>query len=377
MSTKYSNAVVVRGSVALPGRYPWREGMTIRDLIPSKEALLSESYWESLAVAGQSDNASTKRNLVHLADINWHYAVIERLMPNDLQAQLITFDLEKALSGDAAENKPLEPNDVVTVYTQAEMPVPTMRRTRFVKVLGEVNAAGTYSVGPGETLRSILQRAGGVTPQAYLYGSEFTRVDAQRFQQHELDRLIAQMETRPLRQVSSAGNANAENERQMQAEERQRTVQRLRLLRPNGRLVLNLKPTDEDVSGVPDIPLEDGDALTVPARPAFVSVVGSTNQNGSFIYSEGLRAGDFIHQAGGYNADADKSHSFIIRANGSVIANGSGMFSGGLESIKMLPGDTIVITSKERGRLFIDNLKDWSQILGNIGLAAAAINVFK
>jgi hypothetical protein len=53
------------------------------------------------------------------------------------------------------------------------------------------------------------------------------------------------------------------------------------------------------------------------------------------------------------------------------------MFSGGLESIKMLPGDTIVITSKDRGRLFIDNLKDWSQILGNLGLAAAAINVFK
>jgi polysaccharide biosynthesis/export protein len=377
MSTEYTNSIVVRGNVAIPGRYPWHEGITIHDLIPTKDALISEKYWEALASEGQTDTATVTRKLVHLSDINWGYAVIERLAPNDLKAQLITFNLERAIAGEASDNKTLLPNDVVTIYTQAEMPVPISHRTRFVTIVGEVNSAGTYSVAPGETLRSVIERAGGFTQDAFIYGSEFTRESARIQQQRQFDRLLAEMETRSVRQRTSTAAGDLQAERSAAVDERQRTIQRLRLLRPNGRVVLHLNPTDDKVTDVPNLSLEDGDRLVIPPRPDFVTVVGATNQNGSFTYTKGLRAGDFIREAGGLNADADKQHSFVIRASGAVVASGSGLFVGGLEKVETLPGDTIIIVSKDRGRYWIDNLKDWSTIIGNIGLAAAAINVLK
>jgi polysaccharide biosynthesis/export protein len=377
MSTEYSNSVVVRGNVAIPGRYPWHEGITVHDLIPTKEVLISEHYWESLASEGQVENATVTRKLVHLSDINWGYAVIERLAPNDLKAQLITFNLERAIAGEGSDNKTLLPNDIVTIYTQAEMPVPVSHRTRFVTVVGEVNSAGTYSVAPGETLRSVIERAGGFTQDAFIYGSEFTRESAKVQQQRQFDRLLAEMETRPIRQRSSNTAGDSQAERNAAVDERQRTISRLRLIRPNGRVVLHVNPSDDKVADVPDLSLEDGDRLVIPPRPDFVTVVGATNQNGSFTYVKGLRTGDLIREAGGLNSDADKGHSFVIRASGAVVASGSGLFAGGLEKVETLPGDTIIVVSKDRGRYWIDNLKDWSTIIGNIGLAAAAINVLK
>ena len=124
-------------------------------------------------------------------DIDWAYAVIERLNPSTLRTTLIPFDLGKlVLDHDQSQNLPLQPGDVVTIFSQGDIHVPLAQQTKFVRLEGEFNHAGIYSVKPGETLRELVKQAGGLTPDAYLYGSSFTRVSTKFIQQERLDQYV-------------------------------------------------------------------------------------------------------------------------------------------------------------------------------------------
>ena len=97
------------------------------------------------------------------------------------------------LEGDASQNLELLPGDVVTIFSKADIRVPQAQQTRFVRLEGEFVSSGVYSVLPGETLRHLVERAGGVTADAYLYGSEFTRESTRRVQQQRLNEYIDQI----------------------------------------------------------------------------------------------------------------------------------------------------------------------------------------
>ena len=122
--------------------------------------------------------------------------MVERLNEADLSTQVIPFNLGKAvLQGDEASNIELRAGDVVTVYSQKDVRVPVARQTRLVSVEGEVGAPGVYQLLPGETLRALIQRAGGFTPQAYVYGLEFSREETRQRQRENLNAAIARLES--------------------------------------------------------------------------------------------------------------------------------------------------------------------------------------
>ena len=124
-------------------------------------------------------------------EIDWDYAVIERLDPENLKATLLPFDLGKlVIQHDATQDIELKSGDVVSIFSQADINVPIAEQTKFVRLEGEFVHAGSYSVHPGETLRALVERAGGLTPNAYLYGSEFTRVSARAMQQARIDEYV-------------------------------------------------------------------------------------------------------------------------------------------------------------------------------------------
>ena len=137
----------------------------------------------------------TNRVDKRVPEIDWDYAVIERLNTNDLATSLKPFNLGRALlEKDEKDNLELEPGDIVTIFSQADIHVPQTRQTTFVRLEGEFQAAGVYSVQPGETLRELVERAGGLTSQAYLFGSSFTRESTRRQQQAQLDEYSADLE---------------------------------------------------------------------------------------------------------------------------------------------------------------------------------------
>jgi protein involved in polysaccharide export with SLBB domain len=268
--------------------------------------------------------------------IDWSYAVIERTDPHTLATSLIPFSLGHAvLDHDPSQNLELEPGDVVTVFSTADIQVPQAQRVKYVSLQGEIVHAGIYSVEPGETLRDLVRRAGGLTPNAYLYGSEFLRESTQRLQQARLDEYVNSIE-RDI-QISGANatgslvNATGAAALKTSVESQQNLITTLRKMRATGRIVLDLTPYSHGLDALPNLPLEDGDQFIVPVVPATVNVVGAVYDQNSFLYRHGEHVHDYLKVAGGTTRNADKRHEFVIRADGSVISKqtaGGTLFAG-------------------------------------------------
>jgi protein involved in polysaccharide export with SLBB domain len=329
------------------------------------------------ALAGQF----RPRNDVKLSepDINWSYAVIERQSKENLTTSLLPFNLGRVvLEGDASQNLELLPGDVVTIFSKADIRVPQAEQTRFVRLEGEFVSSGVYSVRPGETLRQLVKRAGGLSPEAYLYGSELTRESTRRVQQQRLneyvDQIALQASTNASAIASRAINPQDSAAAAAAQAQSQNIISNLRQARATGRIVLELQPDANGVDQLPDLPLEDGDRFIVPRVPSTVSVDGAVYNQNSFLYDPHRRLGDYVRLAGGANRDADKSRAYVIRAGGSVISKqySSSLRGSGFDSVRLYPGDTVVIPlnlDKGKGMRMI---VDIAQIVGQFGIAIAA-----
>ncbi len=391
VSPRFENSVTLRGNVAAPGRYPWHEGMRISDLIPNREFLITTEYWKQQnSVALQATEAQGRAGGVanevarNAPAINWDYAVVQRLSAQGLSTQLLPFNLGNAiLNHDDASNLALQPSDIVTIFSQADLSVPEAKQVKLVRLDGEFEAAGIYRAKPGERLRDLVMQAGGFTPAAYLYGAVFTRESARVEQQQRLDMMIAETEQQAARQAAQLSENARTSEELIAAraalEAQNASLDKLRKLRADGRIVLNLHPNDHTVDAIPDIPLEDGDQFHVPSRPIVVGVVGDVYNQGSFIQQPGKTVTTYLRNAGGPTRDADKGRIFVVRANGAVVSKDAASYfwSGGFDSMVLMPGDTVVVPEQTNKGSLLRGIKDWSVILGNFGLAAAAINVLK
>jgi protein involved in polysaccharide export with SLBB domain len=514
--SQYKDAITLRGNVANPGRYTWKPGMRVRDLLPDKDALITRDYWLKRAQLGQpmltyiptclpltafgvpslrygipvgeegespnwrysatrnpnligmpfgSDNGSSNtpndgtqpitdggldcvkvqefsaaasgvndgstgapgnagnqdntggatrqntaganrmssasasvgstvanstagqfrpRNDVKLSepDIDWSYAVIERQSRENLTTSLLPFNLGRVvLERDASQNLELLPGDVVTIFSKADIRVPQSQQTRFVRLEGEFISSGVYSVRPGETLRELVRRAGGLSSEAYLYGSEFTRESTRRVQQQRLNEYVDQIQLQASTSATNnAGRAISAQETAAVAaaqQQNQNIINSLRQARATGRIVLELPVDSHDVAQLPELPLEDGDRFIVPRIPSTVNIDGAVYNQNSFLYDPHRRLGDYIRLAGGASRDADKNREFVIRAGGGVVSRqySSTLRGNGFESLRLYPGDTVVVPlNLDKGK----NLRlivDMAQIVGQFGIAIAAANV--
>ncbi|MGZ5883160.1 MAG: SLBB domain-containing protein [Burkholderiaceae bacterium] len=436
ITPQFSNAVTLRGNVASPLRYSYKPGMTLLDLLPEKEALITPEYFlrknalveyenKREVNANQfgentkkSDNkrdanaeqpgenskkpenkrydSSNKRgvtldqaseNVKNLVDEpNWEYAIIERMNAKDLKVQIIPFNLgELVLKKNPKENLALQPGDIVTIFSKKDIRTPVNQTTSLVRVEGEVNAPGIYQIEPGETLRHLLSRVGGLTPQAYLYGSVFTREETRKDQEKNLEIVIKKLEKNINDQLATAVSnmsGGAEAGAFASVLERQSRVQiaQLRSMKPSGRIAMELQPTIKNYQDLPDLPLEDGDAIMVPPRPGYITAVGAVDNSNAIIWKSGRTVADTLRAVGMQSA-AEKNEIFVLRADGSVAKSGDGWFSSSIDALPLMPGDTVVVPEKldKRSTLtqLVSGLKDWTQILSQFGLGAAAIKVLR
>ena len=338
------------------------------------------------SVLTQGSNTFQPKTDVMLSapDIDWDYAVIERQDAKTLTTSLLPFNLGKVvLDKDQSQNLELLPGDVVTVFSKADIRVPSATQTKFVKLEGEFVGAGVYSVQPGETLRHLLARAGGLTPDAYLYGSEFTRVSVQRLQKQRLmeyaDSLESSISTQTSAAMSSALSDRDAAAAQASADQARSELTRLRELQPSGRIVLQLKPDSRGIDAVPDIALEDGDRFVVPKTPTSVSVVGQVYSANAFVFEPDRKVRDYLRMAGGPERMADTSREYILRADGSVLSHQytSARHFGDFDHIAMQPGDTIIVPPKVQKGNALRDAANIATILEGFGIAAAAVQVLR
>jgi protein involved in polysaccharide export with SLBB domain len=464
---RIDNAVTLRGNVAQPGRFPWREGMRVRDLIPDREALLSRDYWvKRNQVVGLDDSVNSilrqqSATGTHLTvedlnqrrkpqseldptvgdtirrvqtetealkfldpsqvsssvllsrlqdvrkddpgrleaaradaqrlvnqikpsqrEVNWDYAVVERINRNDLTTSLIPFNLAKAvIDGDSANNVLLQPGDIVTVFSKEDIKVPISKQTQYIRLEGEFNSSGIHQIMPGETLRQLVARVGGLSPNAYVFGSQFTRESTRLAQEKTLDEALYRLE-RDMQRFNSLRAQNVTSPEdaaslKQQVDNQQALLARLRQIRPIGRIVLEL-PETARANDLPDMPLEDGDRFIVPPPPSMVSVVGSVFGESSFVYKPDKRVADYLTQAGGTTKGADEGSIYVLRADGSVKSKRQqGFFTASLEGSRLMPGDAIVVPEELDRTTITRALKDISQIFYQFGLGAAAISVLR
>ena len=308
-------------------------------------------------------------------EIDWDYAVVERLDPETLMTTLIPFDLGKlVLQHDASQDIDLHGGDVVSIFSEADIRVPIAHQTKYVRLDGEVAHAGVYIVQPGETLRQLVERAGGVTPNAYLYGSDFTRESTRIVQQARIDEYVQSLSMQIQRSSMLASGGSGPS----QASVDQGLIRSLRQIRATGRIVLRFEPDSSGTGSLPDIALEDGDHFIVPPVPATVNVVGAVYNQNSFLYVRARRAGTYLQLAGGPNRNADHRREFIIRADGEVVSRrrGETIWSGSeFSSLRIYPGDTIVIPEKTYKPPIMNSVMNWSQMLSQFATVAALMTV--
>lgn len=298
-----------------------------------------------------------------------------RLAVERLQERTARRVAELALPRDAA--MPLSNGDVLFAFSAAEVVPSTQNRNKRVRVDGEVLRPGEYVLPPGSTLQEALRAAGGLTSAAFIYGTQFTRDSVRQTQQENYDRALRDLETDITRAAGTQRVSSAEQaaSSEAQATATSRLLERLRALKPSGRVVLSM--TTES-SGLPELLLEDGDRLYVPPKPSTVGVFGSVFNTGSYLHNDGRSLSDYLRLAGGPTKGADEGSIFVVRANGQVISgrqrgSDSWLRADTLEKVRAEPGDTLFVPEEMDKTTFVQAAKDWTQILYQFGIGIAGI----
>lgn len=321
--------------------------------------------------------------------INFDYAVVERFTRKEMQVTLLPFNLGKMLqSPNGPDDLALEAGDIITVFSSKDIQIPTSRQKVFVRIEGEVNNPGIYPVGPRDTIKSLIEKAGGTTSEAYLFATGLFREEVKKSQQRNMDKLLRKMEAESsaaVAQITQSGGGSSDIssfQAKVQAAQQaqKQSLERFRMLKPEGRISLGINPSlNVTIESFPSLRLENADRINIPPRPDFIQVFGSVNTESALVYKAGLSVKDYIALAG-VGSSADVNGAILVRADGSAMTNQS-YWGNDVLSAPVLPGDTIVMPEKfdrESGwSQTLRNAKDFTQVLYQLGLGAAAIKTLR
>jgi protein involved in polysaccharide export with SLBB domain len=351
--------VSVVGGVRKPGTYPLTEDMKVSDLI--------------YEAGGLKDNAYLPR------------AEIARTTVVDGTARYIyqDIDLEQALSDVAGGNPALSRGDMLFIQTASNWHQPSV-----VLVEGEVLRPGPYAVHEGERLASVIERAGGLRPDAYLPASVFIRQSVQQIEQQRLNEGRARLQEEAARLALAPPQPGQQSNNTAALTTIQQVLASTESQQAVGRVVLHLTTLTTLANSPDDIALENSDRFTIPRRPASINVLGQVYTPTSIVYKPGLTVRDYLEKAGGPTEGADEDHIFVITANGSVLTEAGiknseknmlfpllPVIGGGLMATKLGPGDTVYVPEK---LLYVSGLQyatAVTQIIANSAMALAVVGI--
>ncbi|MGC8804409.1 MAG: SLBB domain-containing protein, partial [Candidatus Ratteibacteria bacterium] len=303
------DCVFVEGVIKNPGKYGWKQGLTVSDIVKESD-FLPETSQEQAEIIRES--ASGAREIIQFSLLD----AVRKIKDIELKSR-----------------------DRIVIRSK-QQPVKT------VTVSGEVKFPGQYVIYPGEKLSSVIQRAGGFTPQACLPAAVFTRVSVRQREKQELEKFIMEKQATIEKE---AGRTESEEEKAL-IEKSKTLLQQLAQTPVTGRIVVNLEPWEKFAGSESDLTLENGDSIHIPTKPTIVSVVGEVNHSTNILYRPEADIKYYIEKAGSFTKNADTKNIFIVKVNGSATNN--------LKKID--PGDVIVVgfLAKDRpGKIFKDILQ--------------------
>jgi protein involved in polysaccharide export with SLBB domain len=313
--------VKIEGEVGRPGKYPLGQEMTAADLVRVAGGLKRGAYTEQ-------------------ADLT-RYTVQGG---QQIVGEQVPVQIARALASEPDTDVRLRDGDVLTIRQLTGW----QDVGATITVNGEVLHPGTYGIREGERLSSILARAGGLRPDAYAYGAVFQRTQVKELEENNRAQLIRQtQEQGPALKSVMTVNLDDKMAQEAALMQWQATLEKLQNTPPAGRLVIHISnDVKRWANSSSDIQVRAGDTIFIPKRPNIVAVDGSVYNPTAVAYKPGKSAGWYLRQAGGPTNFANTKAIFVIRADGSVVGGSGGLFSGGVESVALQPGDMVLVPEK-------------------------------
>jgi protein involved in polysaccharide export with SLBB domain len=433
-------AVYLDGHVFRPGKYAYRDGMTINDLLPSYQAVMPEPADHAEIIRLQAPDYRPETISLNLADVLTGNEPI-KLQPFDVvrvfsryqndapmvairgevmrpgayplskgmtlaglvqmagglkrsayreEADLSSYvvqDDEKVIVRDSVVElgKALAGEKSSDVALQPGDVVGIRQLTGWqdigasVTLEGEVLYAGTYGIKQGERLSSVLKRAGGFRVGAFPAGAVLERAQVRELAERNRQEMIRRVEASTPN--VKAGVLNPQEQQslvQSMQMQQQQVLMSLRNHPASGRQVIRISSDIRQWANTSaDIELRAGDRLVIPKQPNFVLVSGQVYNATAISYVPGKDAKWYLNQAGGVTQSGNKKAVYIVRADGSVVGHGGGWFNGEVMNIRLKPGDAVIIPEKVTGGSQAwRNVIGIGQIMSAMAIAGAAAGVF-
>ncbi len=334
-------SVGIYGAVRNQGAaYDLAEGMGIPELIKLAGGMTKNSYRLGIEVA--------RRNIVG-----------DSIMERDVRK----LSLKALLEG--AETFRLEDGDIVYVRE-----VINAGAFSSVVLAGEFNFPGRYEITPGEKLSSVLKRAGGFTPEAYLRGAIFLRKRVREQQIRHADEIGRRMESQMQARLLQA---TQEREKAAVAVAMERSGQLVNQIKDApylGRVVIDVDRKMKFADTEWDLELEDGDSLWVGPRIGTVSVVGEVSSPTTVIFTRKTnQVGELLSRAGGVTQFGDYKSTFYIGPDGSVTTPKTVPWYSSFKCKKIEPGGTIIVPMKPPAKDYLEIWAQSSQILYHLAVS--------
>lgn len=321
--------LTISGMVARPGTFPYADNTTIEDLIVMAGGLIRGASTARLDVSRRINDPSAVKS-------------------GNQTAQLFTFDLENGLVVNGKKGFLLEPYDIVEVRRS-----PNYQTQKRVTIDGEVQFGGGYTLTvKNERLSDLVNRAGGLTPQAYVRGAHLSRRMTE-------DEIAARNEAIRLAAANQNGTGGGDS------------ISMAKLMTATRYTVgIELDKALANPGTSVDLVLQEGDELFVPEMTNTVKISGDVMFPNTVVYQQGKKLKYYIEQAGGYGSQAKKSKAFVVYMNGTV-ARAKG-------NTPIEPGCHIIIPSKHKNPLKLAEILSITSAISTIGLMGATIaNLFK
>jgi protein involved in polysaccharide export with SLBB domain len=321
LSLESDFTVYIGGEVRYPDIYPYADNMKLEDII--------------LRAGGLTEAASTARIDVYRRIKNPSGTAV----PIE-SSERFTFTLVDGEIVSSDPNFTLKPYDQVVVRRS-----PSYEVQQNVTISGEVLFGGQYAkLRKDERLSSLVKRAGGLTPYAYVKGARLTR----RLTDDELKQAREAMRLKLEADVTKAKDSVNYEEQLAQVDLSSRPV------------AIDLERALKNPGGAEDIILRDGDVLSVPEFQATVRISGGVLYPNTVTYQKNKKVGYYISQAGGYSRLAQKRSPYVVYMNGQVA---SGRWA------RIEPGCEIIVPERpEREPMSLQGILGISTSLASIAL---------
>jgi protein involved in polysaccharide export with SLBB domain len=363
-------SVYVKGDVANPGRYPLAANMDVQSLVRVAGGLKASAYSESAILTRQA-GLTGQGDLTKVTTLTQQAGLTQVGNETDAAGSAsVVINLSAAMAGHVDADRLLLNGDVLTIRQNPNW----NDLGATVTLRGEVQHPGTYGIRPGESLSSVLEKAGGFTSQAYSYGILLTRRDVRDLEMNSHQELVARVkaEETQLRALPE-NDADQKNLKLTAIAQTDTTLTQLQTNLPVGRVVIHSSPDEKSFDRRAAVtPLRNGDVIVVPKKPNYVVVQGQIFNPTAVGFVAGRSANWYLGQAGGLTQLADKKAVFVIRADGSVLAaknNSGGLWSGNPMDSVLMPGDMIVVPEKAPNI----GVRNWMPLIQSAQVATSVV----